>query len=226
MPLGRTKADSLFNAALALLRKGVGNSAAAFRPGQWEAIQHVLDRRGPLLVVQKTGWGKSNVYFIVTKILRDAGHGTVLLISPLLSLMRNQMAAAERMGVRAERITSEEKSREDWGRIKEMVLWNEVDILLISPERLANDSFNREILTPLAQRLGMLVVDEAHCISDWAHDFRPDYRRITRILQHLPGNLPVLATTATANDRVINDLKQQLGSLHVQRGEMSRPSLC
>ena len=217
----------LYEAALALLRKGVGNPEAKFRDGQFDAIEHVLNRRGPLLVVQKTGWGKSNVYFIISKMLRDAGSGPVLLISPLLALMRNQMVAATRMGLEARRVTSEEKSREEWDQIKSEVLAGKIDVLLISPERLANDTFITETLTPVAQKLGMLVVDEAHCISDWGHDFRPDYRRITRILQSLPRNIPILATTATANNRVIEDLKVQLGSkLKIMRGEMTRPSLC
>lgn len=212
--------------ATALLRQSVGNSQANFRPGQLEAIAHLLERRGPLLVVQRTGWGKSNVYFIAAKLLREQNAGPTLIISPLLALMRNQIAAAERAGVRAVRITSEEKNREDWARIRDELLADRVDVLLISPERLGNEEFVQTMLQPVAARIGLLVVDEAHCISDWGHDFRPDYRRITRILQSLPPNIRLLATTATANDRVVADLKSQLGAaLTVQRGKLARASL-
>ena len=212
--------------AIALLRQSVGNPLANFRSGQLEAISHLLERRGPLLVVQRTGWGKSNVYFIAAKLLREQQAGPTLIISPLLALMRNQIAAAERAGVRAVRVTSEEKNRDDWGRIRDELLADRVDVLLISPERLGNDEFVQTTLQPVAARIGLLVVDEAHCISDWGHDFRPDYRRITRILQSLPPNIRVLATTATANDRVVADLKSQLGaSLTVQRGKLARASL-
>jgi len=212
--------------AIALLRGSVGNPGANFRSGQLEAIEHLLDRRGPLLVVQRTGWGKSNVYFIAAKLLREQGAGPALIISPLLALMRNQMAAAQRMGVRAERITSEEKNRAEWDRIRNELLAGQIDALLISPERLGNEEFVATMLQPIAARIGLLVVDEAHCISDWGHDFRPDYRRITRILQSLPSNIRVLATTATANDRVVADLKSQLGaSLGIQRGGLARTSL-
>lgn len=212
--------------ATALLRQSVGNPQANFRSGQIEAIEHLLERRGPLLVVQRTGWGKSNVYFIAAKLLREQQAGPTLIISPLLALMRNQIAAAERAGVRAVRITSEEKNREDWAHIREELLADRVDVLLVAPERLGNDEFVKTMLQPVAARIGLLVVDEAHCISDWGHDFRPDYRRITRILQSLPPSIRVLATTATANDRVVADWKTQFGAaLTVQRGKLARASL-
>jgi ATP-dependent DNA helicase RecQ len=212
--------------ATALLRQSTADSQATFRSGQLEAIEHLLERRGPLLVVQRTGWGKSNVYFIAAKLLREQQGGPTLIISPLLALMRNQIAAAERAGVRAVRVTSEEKNREDWARIRDELLADRVDVLLVSPERLGSEEFVQTMLQPVAARIGLLVVDEAHCISDWGHDFRPDYRRITRILQSLPPNIRVLATTATANDRVVADLKSQLGAaLTVQRGKLARASL-
>lgn len=179
-----------------------------------------------MLVVQRTGWGKSVVYFVATKLLRSRGCGPALLISPLLSLMRNQIEAARRMGLRTERITSEVKNKAEWKKIQEMLHQGGIDLLLISPERLGNQSFVQETLLPIAHQIGLLIVDEAHCISDWGHDFRPDYRRITRILQTLPRNLPLLATTATANDRVVADLKQQIGpELSISRGGMTRQSL-
>ena len=218
---------NLNDAALALLRAGVANPQAQFREGQFEAIEHLVSRRGPLLLVQRTGWGKSNVYYIAAKLLRDAGSGPALIISPLLSLMRNQIAAAERMGLRAARITSEEQNRAVWDKVRDELLAGTIDVLLISPERLGNERFLRETLYPIAAKIGLLVIDEAHCISDWGHDFRPDYRRIMRIVQSLPRNLPILATTATANNRVVADLKQQLGSaLTVVRGILARPTLC
>ncbi len=210
--------------ALDLLRLGTQNPAAAFRDGQEAAIRHIVEGRGRLLVVQKTGWGKSSVYFIAAKLLREQGLGPAILISPLLALMRNQIAAAERMGVRAGTLNSENQC--DWAEVEGTLQRDEVDILLISPERLANEHFRSEVLAPFAGRVSLLVIDEAHCISDWGHDFRPHYRLIERIIRTLPSNLRVLATTATANNRVQEDLRDILGpTLTVARGELGRPSL-
>ena len=210
--------------ALELLRIGSGIADAQFRGGQEEAIRHVVEGRGKLLVVQKTGWGKSFVYFIATKLLRKGRTGPALLISPLLSLMRNQIAAAERMGVRAVTINSD--NTEKWEDVKRRIRSDSVDILLVSPERLANDDFNNNVLPDMASRVSMLVIDEAHCISDWGHDFRPDYRRIERIARNLPANIPLLGTTATANRRVMDDLAEILGpDITTMRGDLSRPSL-
>jgi ATP-dependent DNA helicase RecQ len=195
---------------------------ADFRNGQWECIKPLLQRRR-MLVVQRTGWGKSMVYFLATRILRDEGGGITLLISPLLALMRDQIRAAERIGIRAETINS--TNPQEWDEVQQRLLNSEVDILLISPERLANDQFRENALLPVADRVGLFVVDEAHCISDWGHDFRPDYRRIVRVLQALPPNIPVLATTATANNRVVNDVAAQLGDLNIERGPLVRDSL-
>ncbi len=210
--------------AIELLELGSGFPGASFREGQEEAIRHVVEGRGRLLVVQKTGWGKSFVYFIATKLLREAGAGPALLVSPLLALMRNQIAAAERMGMRAVTINSD--NQDEWTNVEAAVHRNEVDILLISPERLANERFRNEVLAGIAGRIALLVVDEAHCISDWGHDFRPHYRLVERIIRSLPANLRLLATTATANNRVMADLQKVLGpSLAVSRGDLSRPSL-
>ena len=178
-----------FNAkrALELLRLGTAQPNAEFREGQEGAILHVVEGRGRLLVVQKTGWGKSFVYFIATKLLREAGAGPALLVSPLLSLMCNQIAAARRMGVRAIRITSD--NREHWEAAEECLRRDEVDILLIAPERLGNEHFRTEVLAGIANRIVLLVIDEAHCILDWGHDFRPHYRLIERIASTLPVNL-------------------------------------
>lgn len=210
--------------ALELLRKGSGNSGARFRDGQEDAIRYIITGRSRLLVVQKTGWGKSFVYFIATKLLRESGSGPALLISPLLALMRNQIAAAERMGVRAATINSD--NTEEWVEVEEKLVRGEIDILLISPERLANERFRTQVLSRIAERVAMLVVDEAHCISDWGHDFRPHYRLLERIVKSLPPNVRLLATTATANDRVMNDLRSVLGpNLDVLRGNLNRSSL-
>lgn len=210
--------------ALQLLRKGSGLNDAIFRHGQEEAIQHVVDGRGRLLVVQRTGWGKSFVYFIATKLLRQEGYGPALLISPLLSLMRNQLAAAERMGVCAATINSD--NQEEWNSVEQALGRNDVDILLISPERLANERFRKQVLSRIAERIALLVIDEAHCVSDWGHDFRPHYRLLERIVHTLPPNVRLLATTATANNRVMQDLQKVLGpKLSVSRGDLNRPSL-
>ena len=210
--------------ALELLRKGSGRADATFRDDQAQAISHVVEGRGRLLVVQKTGWGKSFVYFIATKLLRDAGQGPVLLISPLLALMRNQIAAAKRMGLRAATINSD--NLDDWANVEAKLGSDEIDILLISPERLANERFRTQVLAGIAGRVSMLVIDEAHCISDWGHDFRPHYRLLERIVRTLPPNLRLLATTATANNRVMDDLTAVLGpNLDVSRGDLSRTSL-
>jgi len=210
--------------ALELLRIGSGRDDANFREGQEDAIRHVVEGKSRLLVVQKTGWGKSFVYFIATKLLREAGYGPVLLVSPLLALMRNQIAAAERMGVRATTINSE--NQDDWAGIEGKLARDETDILLISPERLANGRFRTQVLAGIASRIALLVIDEAHCISDWGHDFRPHYRLLERIVRTLPPTLRLLATTATANNRVMDDLMAVLGpNLEVSRGDLSRESL-
>jgi ATP-dependent DNA helicase RecQ len=210
--------------ALELLRLGSGRADAAFRVGQEEAIRHLVEGRGRLLIVQKTGWGKSFVYFIATKLLREEGSGPALLISPLLALMRNQIAAAERMGVRAATINSD--NQDEWTEVEAKLGRDEIDVLLISPERLANERFRRQVLAEIAAQLSLLVIDEAHCISDWGHDFRPHYRLLERIVKTLPPNVRLLATTATANNRVMEDLATALGpNLVVSRGDLNRASL-
>lgn len=207
-----------------LLRIGSGRADATFRDGQEDAIRHIVEGKGRLLVVQKTGWGKSFVYFIATKLLREAGAGPALLISPLLALMRNQIAAAERMGVRAATINSD--NQDEWKSVEAKLRRNEVDILLIAPEKLGNDWFNTEVLAGIAGQISLMVIDEAHCISDWGHDFRPHYRLLERIARTLPANLRLLATTATANDRVMEDLVAVLGpNMKVLRGDLNRSSL-
>ena len=208
---------------LALLRVALNDPAAEFRDGQWEAVDELANRRGRLLMVQRTGWGKSAVYFIATRVLRDRGRGPTLIVSPLLALMRNQIEAAGRLGIQAVSINS--TNREDWPTLQEAIHNDAPDALLISPERLANDDFVEDMLLPIAGRIGLLVVDEAHCISDWGHDFRPDYRRLVNILRLMPDNMPILGTTATANDRVVEDIQAQLGYIGVQRGPLMRQTL-
>lgn len=205
------------------LRQSLNEPDATFRDGQWEAIKSLVEDRKKLLVVQRTGWGKSSVYFISTKLLREKGYGPTIIISPLLALMRNQLNAARRLGVEAATLNSTNEA--DWDHIGQQIRADKIDCLLISPERLANEDFYNGMFMSMAERIGLMVVDEAHCISDWGHDFRPDYRRILSILQRMPPNMPVLGTTATANDRVINDITSQLGDLEVQRGPLARDSL-
>ena len=209
--------------ALQLLRDGLGDQDADFREGQWEAIDALVNQGERRLVVERTGWGKSLVYFISARILRDQGQGPTLIVSPLLALMRNQVDAADGLGIRAVSITSDNRSQ--WPAARQAILTGEADILLISPERLANDEFVDDVLLPLGQRVGLLVVDEAHCISDWGHDFRPDYRRMASVLARMRPNLPILGTTATANNRVIQDVQEQLGNVQIQRGPLMRRSL-
>ena len=206
-----------------LLRRALGDKNADFRAGQWEAIDALVNHRRKLLVVERTGWGKSLIYFVSTRVLRDRGQGPTLIVSPLLALMRNQQTAADRLGIRAISINS--TNRSEWPALQAEILGNKVDALLISPERLANDSFVEAVLLPVANRIGMMVVDEAHCISDWGHDFRPDYRRLVNILKLMPPNIPVLGTTATANNRVLDDVKGQLGGFETRRGPLMRESL-
>ena len=210
--------------ALYLLRMGTGLPNAQFREGQEEAIRHIVEGRGRLLIVQRTGWGKSIVYFIATQLLREGGRGPTLLVSPLLALMRNQIAAAERMGVRAATINS--SNTKEWDEVEAGMRFNQIDILLISPERLANSRFRERVLGTVARNIALLVIDEAHCISDWGHDFRPHYRLIERTARTLPPNLRLVGTTATANNRVMDDLELILGPrLQVMRGDLNRSSL-
>jgi ATP-dependent DNA helicase RecQ len=210
--------------ALQQLRLAMANPETDFRDGQWEAIDHIVNQRGKALCVQRTGWGKSMVYFISARLMRSQEAGATLIISPLLALMRNQIEAAQRLGLRA--LTVNSTNREAWNQVRDELLADRVDLLLISPERLANDEFVTQTLQPIAARIGLLVIDEAHCISDWGHDFRPDYRRIGQVLARLPGNIAVLATTATANTRVEQDVATQLGgAVVIQRGPLIRDSL-
>jgi ATP-dependent DNA helicase RecQ len=218
---------ALVDEAEVLLRRLVGVSDAAFREGQWEAVRDLVERRGRVLVVQRTGWGKSAVYFVATGLLRVRGRGPTVIVSPLLALMRDQIAAGERAGLRA--VTMNSANPDDWGDVAKALADDAVDVLLVSPERLNNPRFREEQLPGLSERAGLLVVDEAHCISDWGHDFRPDYRRIHDLLTRLPQGTPVLATTATANARVVADVAEQLAAggadVSTVRGSLARRSL-
>ncbi|MEZ5092046.1 ATP-dependent DNA helicase RecQ [Nocardioides sp.] len=220
-------APPLADQAREALRRLVGRADADFRDGQLEAVAALVADRSRVLVVQRTGWGKSAVYFVATALRRAAGAGPTVIISPLLALMRDQIAAAERAGIRA--VTMNSANAQDWDAVREALADDAVDVLLVSPERLNNPRFRDEQLPDLARRCGLLVVDEAHCVSDWGHDFRPDYRRIRDLLDGLPADTPVLATTATANARVVHDVEEQLGvggrSVLTVRGCLARDSL-
>ncbi len=208
--------------ATELLRRMLGENAS-FRPGQYEAIKSVINLRGKQLLVQKTGWGKSIIYFILTKIFRDAGAGPTLLISPLLSLMRNQIYHASKIEIHAESINSTNYNK--WDEVIDQITNDTVDILLVSPERLSNQKFLQEIL-PEIKGIGMFVVDEVHCVSDWGHDFRPDYRRIRNLIHQTFDDIPILGTTATANNRVVEDVEKQFGSgVITLRGPLARDGL-
>src|ERR687894_443688 len=219
---------TLESRALELLRELAGPEAA-FREHQREAVRDLVEERARVLCVQRTGWGKSAVYFIATALLREQGAGPALIVSPLLALMRNQIAAAERLGIHAHTINS--TNRDAWEEVRELLADDVVDLLLISPERLNNPQFRETMLPLFAERVGLLVVDEAHCISDWGHDFRPDYRRLAEMLERLPDGVAVLGTTATANDRVVADVEAQLRAGHsaaplrTYRGPLGRSSL-
>lgn len=209
--------------AEAFLRTGFG-AEATFHPGQWEAIEAVVVRRQRALVVQRTGWGKSLVYFLATRVLRELGSGPTLINSPLLALMRDQLRMADRLGLRSATLNS--ANTDEWSDIEARLAVDDIDVLLVSPEWLGNDRFVREVLPSMIRGVGLLVIDEAHCISDWGHDFRPDYRRIISIVRQLPSTVPVLATTATANSRVVADVQHQLGEKTVLlRGPLMRESL-
>jgi ATP-dependent DNA helicase RecQ len=204
--------------------RALAGEHARLRDDQWTAIEALVAGRRRALVVQRTGWGKSAVYFVATAMLRARDAGPTVIVSPLLALMRNQIAAAERAGTRA--VTVNSANVEEWQGVYDAVAAGEVDVLLVSPERLNNPDFRDAVLPQLASSAGLVVVDEAHCISDWGHDFRPDYRRIRTLLEGLPPGTPVLATTATANGRVVADVAAQLGDgTLVLRGSLDRESL-
>lgn len=204
--------------------KSLAGEHASLREDQWTAISALVNDRKRALVVQRTGWGKSAVYFVATALLRKQHNGPTVIVSPLLALMRNQIQAADKAGIHARTINS--ANNEDWDQIYQEVQDGKVDVLLVSPERLNNPSFRDQVLPRLTKAAGLVVIDEAHCISDWGHDFRPDYRRIKTLLQELPDNIPVLATTATANARVTHDVAEQLGKDTLTlRGTLDRESL-
>lgn len=213
--------------ARAALGRLVGRDGVDFRDGQLEAIAALVEHRRRALVVQRTGWGKSAVYFVAAALMREQGSGPALIVSPLIALMRDQVAAAARAGVRAVSMSS--ANAQEWDEVRRRLAEDTVDVLLVSPERLNNPRFREEQLPDLVRRCGLVVVDEAHCISDWGHDFRPDYRRIADLLVRLPETTPVLATTATANARVVADVAEQLGAggheVTTVRGPLARESL-
>jgi ATP-dependent DNA helicase RecQ len=209
--------------ALTLLRAALAQPGAEFRAGQWEALDTLVNRRERLLLVQRSGWGKSAAYFTAARILRDQGAGPTLVVSPLLALIRSQAAAAELLGLKLRAVPA--ASARNWAGLRAELIDGTADVVLIAPEHLSDPAFAEELLLPIAERIGLLVVDEAHCLSDWSHDFRPDYKRLVALLRLLPRNLPVLAATATANDAVARDIRGQLGGFRLQRGALALESL-
>src|SRR5689334_23848160 len=187
----------------------LAGDGARLRDDQERAVRALCEPASRVLVVQATGWGKSAVYWAATAVRRSEGAGPTLVVSPLLSLMRDQVAAASRAGLRAATLNS--SNIDEWSAVESSLRAGDVDVLLVSPERLANPGFGRRVLDGLAGQLGLLVIDEAHAVSDWGHDFRPDYRRVADVLRRLNPQTPVLATTATANERVTEDVADQLG---------------
>lgn len=219
-----TAMDDFDREALDLLRLLTGYPHADFRDGQLEAIRTVVEDRGRALVVQRTGWGKSAVYLIATSMLRSQGLGPTIIVSPLLALMRNQLEMADALNINARTVNS--SNRDDWETTFDEIEDGTIDLLLISPERLNNPTFRADVMPTLLRSIGLLVIDEVHSISDWGHDFRPDYRRLERLVAALAPNVPILGTTATANDRVVDDVVSQLGDdLQVFRGTLERDSL-
>ncbi len=210
--------------ALELLRIGTGNPRAQFRPGQAEAIAALIGPERRLLVVQRTGWGKSAVYFIAARLLRETGSGPTVIVSPLLALMRNQVTAARRMGLAAAAVHSQ--NRESWGAVEAAMTEGCLDLLLLSPERLARSDMLAWLLPAGRPAPALWVIDEAHCLSDWGHDFRPSFRLLAPLLMEHAAGARVLATTATVNERVLDDLRAALGAdLELMRGTLARPDL-
>ncbi|MDX6254469.1 MAG: ATP-dependent helicase RecQ [Frankiales bacterium] len=225
LDLPTTTDETALRAEAEVLLRSLAGPGTALREDQWNAVRALVVDRRPTLVVQRTGWGKSAVYFVATALLRARGAGATVIVSPLLALMRNQMEAAARAGIVGRTINS--ANIDEWDAVRAEVAAGEVDVLLVSPERLNNPDFRDTVLPSLAASAGLVVIDEAHCVSDWGHDFRPDYRRIASLLAGLPLGTPVLATTATANARVTADVAEQLGSSGtlVLRGSLDRASL-
>ncbi|MBB6172739.1 ATP-dependent DNA helicase RecQ [Nocardiopsis mwathae] len=228
VPATASPADPAMREAAERHLRALAGPSARLRADQWTAIHALVAERRRALVVQRTGWGKSAVYFVATALRRAEGAGPTVIISPLLALMRNQIAAAERAGIRAHTVNSSNVTA--WEATYEEVAAGKVDVLLVSPERLNNPEFRDRVLPELAAGAGLVVIDEAHCVSDWGHDFRPDYRRIRTLLRELPAGIPVLATTATANERVTRDVAEQLEvgddtATLVLRGPLERESL-
>jgi ATP-dependent DNA helicase RecQ len=212
--------------ALSGLRQLTGDPSAGFREGQGEAVELLVAGGQSLICVQRTGWGKSAVYFLATHLMREEGLGPTIIVSPLLALMRNQVAAAKRLGIYAATVNS--SNQEDWDVTTRDLEEGRIDVLLVSPERFGNEGFMRSA-GPVLETVGLLVIDEAHCISDWGHDFRPDYRRLNSVIAQLPNSASILCTTATANDRVIADVHDQLAAsdrpVTEIRGSLARESL-
>ena len=187
-----------------------------FYDEQWRSIERIL-RGERILMIERTGFGKSLCYqFPATQF-----DGITVVFSPLIALMRDQVRSLCERGIPAAYINSEQSYEENQNSIQR-ALNGEIKILYIAPERQENEEW---IEATRQLKLSMVVVDEAHTISTWGHDFRPSFRRIINLVQLLPQSLPVLATTATATKKVQYDIEQQIGGrLTTIRGNLIRPN--
>ena len=188
----------------------------SFYDEQWDAISKVMNGER-ILMIQKTGFGKSLCYqFPATQF-----NGLTITFSPLIALMRDQVKNLRSRGIEAAAINSEEPPEVNEETLRRAAR-GELSLLYIAPERLGNTKWV-ETITEMKSNVSMIVVDEAHCISVWGHDFRPDYRRIINLVKSLPNNVPILTTTATATKRTEEDILRQIGdTMTVIRGNLMR----
>ncbi|WP_294966078.1 RecQ family ATP-dependent DNA helicase [Sulfurimonas sp.] len=188
-----------------------------FFDDQWKTIDRVLQKKRVLLI-EKTGFGKSLTFqFPATQF-----DGLTIIFFFFFALMRDQIKSLDEKGIKADLINSQETNERN-DLIIEKAINNELKILYITPERLASASWQNAVSK---MNISFIVIDEAHCISTWGHEFRPDFRRIIKLMQVLPSNIPVLATTATATLSVSEDIKEQIGNnIEIIRGDLLRENL-